>query len=99
MAKSDRITLDTFVGRHDGFVEAEVNQEIVALSIERGTCYGLNRVGSRIWQLLSTPTRVADVCAILVDEYQVDSDTCGSQVLDLLEELRAEGMIKTSEAK
>lgn len=99
MANLDRITLDTFVARNEGFVEAEVNHEIVALNIERGTCYGLNRVGSRVWQLLTTSTRVADLCVALVDEYNVDFEVCGAQVLDLLEELRAEGMIKTFEEK
>jgi hypothetical protein len=95
VANLTRLTFDTFVARCEGFVEAEVDQEIVALSVEHGTCYGLNRVGSRIWQLLATPTRVADLCATLVDEYDVDVDVCGPQVLDLLEELRAEGMITT----
>ena len=30
-------------------IDAEIDDEIVALSIEQGTCYGMNRVGSRIW--------------------------------------------------
>ena len=99
VANAARLTLDTFVTRCEGFVEAEVDQEIVALSIEHGACYGLNRVGSRIWQLLATPTRVADLCATLVDEYEVDLEVCGYQVLDLLEELRSEGMISTPSEK
>ena len=47
------LSLTTVVARRDGFVEAEIDDEIVALSIEHGTCYGLNRVGSRIWNLLA----------------------------------------------
>lgn len=79
----------------DGFIETEVNDEIVALSIERGTCYGMNRVGSRIWSLLAKPIRISDLCATLVASYRVDADVCERQVLDLLEELRAEGLIET----
>ncbi len=93
------VSIASVVTRSGGVVEAEVDGEIVALNIERGTCYGLNRVGSRIWTLLAKPTRIGDVCATLLAEYKVDPDVCEREVLDLLEELRAEGLIATLEAK
>jgi hypothetical protein len=83
----------TVVARSDGFLEAEIDNEVVALSIERGTCYGLNQVGSRIWNLLASPARIGDLCETLVAEYEVEPGVCERQVLDLLEELRAEGLI------
>jgi len=88
------------VSRSDGFIEAQIDNEVVALSIEHGTCYGLNRVGSRIWNLLAaSPARISDLCATLLTEYKVEPDVCERQVLDLLEELRAEGLIATLEQK
>lgn len=72
---------------------AEIEDEIVALSIEKGTCYGLNSVGSRIWKLLADPIRITDICAKLLTEYKVEQDVCERQVIDLLEELRAEGLV------
>jgi Coenzyme PQQ synthesis protein D (PqqD) len=81
------------VVRGEGIIEAEVDGEVVALHIDRGTCYGLNKVGSRVWQLVAAPMAIRDVCATLVSEYKVDPATCERQVLDLLEELRAEGLI------
>jgi hypothetical protein len=83
------------VVRSDGLIEAEIENEIVALNIEKGTCYGLNPVGSRIWKLLADPIRINDICEKLLSEYKVDPGTCEHQVLDLLEELRAEGLIST----
>jgi hypothetical protein len=82
-----------------GFVEAEIDDEILALSIEHGTCYGMNRVCSRIWNLMSKPIRVCDLCATLLAAYRVDLELCERQVLDLLEELRAEGLITTLDEK
>lgn len=87
------------VACRDGLIDAEIDDEIVALSIEHGTCYGMNRVGSRIWTLLARPIRICDLCAALLAEYRVDPDVCERQVLDLLEELRAEGLIATLEEK
>jgi hypothetical protein len=89
----------TVVACRDGFIEAEVDDQVVALSIEQGICYGMNRVGSRIWNLLAQPTRICDLCAALLAAYTVDPNVCERQVLDLLEELRAEGLIKTLEER
>jgi len=87
------LSLASVVVRKDGFLEAEIDNEIVALSVAQGTCYGFNRVGSRMWALLASSVRVGDLVATLLGEYQVDPDVCERQALDLLEELRAEGMI------
>jgi hypothetical protein len=83
------------VHRSDSCIEAEVDNEIVALNIETGTYYGLNRVGSHIWRLLAEPICISDLCTKLTTEYAVDAEVCERQVLDLLEALRAEGLIKT----
>jgi coenzyme PQQ synthesis protein D (PqqD) len=87
------------ITRSAGVIDAEIDREIVALSIERGICYGLNRVGSRIWNLVANPVRVAELCATLVSEYNVDLDVCERETLDLLEELRAEGLITIIDQK
>ncbi|MBI1329292.1 MAG: lasso peptide biosynthesis PqqD family chaperone [Alphaproteobacteria bacterium] len=94
MSNDPNLNTDTVIVRSDGLIEAEVDGEVVALSIDQGTCYGLNKVGSRIWALIATPMKVGDLCNQLVAEYDVDMATCERQVLDLLEELRAEKMIE-----
>ena len=99
MERLPGMSLSTVVGRQAGFVEAEVDNEIVALNVEQGTCYGLNRVGSRIWNLLACPARIDDLCTTLIGEYKVDPVVCERQVLDLLEILRAEGLISTLEQR
>ena len=93
MRNVDSLTSDSLVVLNGGLVEAEVDGEVVALSIEHGTCYGLNQVGSRIWKLIEKPIRVSELCAALLAEYKVEPDVCEREVLDLLEQLRAEGMI------
>ena len=87
------------VARNDGFIEAVVDDEILALSIEQNTCYGMNRIASRVWTLLARPIRINDLCATLLATYKVDPDVCERQVLDLLEAFRAEGLIATLEEK
>jgi hypothetical protein len=93
------LSLSAMVVRNDGLIDAEIDNELVALNIENGTCYGLNRVGSEIWRLLDAPIRISDLCATLQTDYKVEPGVCELQVLDLLEELRAEGLIATPEEK
>jgi len=89
----------TMVVRSDGIIEAEIENEIVALNVEKGTCYGMNPVGSRIWRFLADPIRIDDICAKLLAEYKVEPGACEREVLDLLEELRAEGLIQTAKER
>ena len=79
--------------RCDGMLEAEVDGEIVALHIDRGECYGMNAVASRVWELLSEPRSVAELCAVLVDEYDIDAGACESQISDYCKTLRDEGLL------
>ena len=87
------IGLDSVVARGEGIVSAAIDKEVAMLDIERGMCFGMNKVASRIWALVQEPARVSDICATLVSEYDVEESDCERQVLDLLEELRAEGLI------
>lgn len=75
-----------------------VDGELIGMSVERGACYGLNGVGTRIWELLAEPRSIANLCEQLTSEYQVDADQCMREVLDLVEEMRAEGLVNVSAA-
>lgn len=90
---------DTVVACRDDVIQSEIDGEIIALSVEQGTCYGMNQVCSRIWTLLANPMRIDDLCAALLGAYRVDPDVCEREVLNLLEELRAEGLIAVHEEK
>jgi hypothetical protein len=59
-----------------------------------GVYYGLDPVGARIWKLLEQPKSVEDLRTAIVDEYDVESAKCESDLLSLLEKLRAEGLIE-----
>jgi hypothetical protein len=75
---------------------AEVNGEVVALNVERGQCYGLNEVASRIWDMLAEPRTIDQLRDALTENYEVDAETCESEVKRLIGELQAEGLVRTS---
>jgi hypothetical protein len=87
------VSLGNLVARAGSTLSAEIDGEVVALDIARGVCYGLDAVGSRVWAIIEQPTPVESVCRTLMAEYDVDAATCEADVLALLEDLSAEGLI------
>jgi hypothetical protein len=79
-------------------VDADVNGEVVVLQTQTGVCYGLNPIGSEIWRAAKSRVRVADICAAIQRDYEVDAADCERDVLALLEILRQEAMIDIAPA-
>ena len=87
---------DVLVRNDADLLTTVVDGELIGMSVEQGACYGLNGVGTRIWDLLAEPRSIASLCEQLTDEYDVEADQCMREVLDLVEELRAEGLVNVS---
>jgi len=88
------IGVDTTLSRKGDILHAPVGiEESVMLSPETGRYYGLNSVGSRIWELLETPKTVAQLCGELCEEFEVDSQTCEGEVLKFVQDLMDNGII------
>ncbi len=79
-------------------VSCELAGEAVILHLDRGMYYGLDPVGARIWNLIQEPRRIVDVRETLLAEYEVDRDRCQADLLALIRDLRAEGLIDVRDA-
>jgi hypothetical protein len=54
----------------DELLTTVVDGELIGMSVEQGACYGLNGVGTRIWELLAEPRSIDSLCEQLVQEYR-----------------------------
>jgi hypothetical protein len=89
-----RLTDQSTLTRNDrDLLSAVVDGELVGMSVERGTCYGLNEVATRIWGLLAEPRTLSQLCEALAAEYEVDPATCRSDVESHLLEMQSAGLI------
>lgn len=77
----------------DEVLSQEVNGETVLLDLEGESYFGLNEVGTRIWQLLQAKPTVAETLSTLSDEYDVSREQLESDVSDLLIKLTDAGLI------
>jgi hypothetical protein len=78
-------------------VSCDLAGEVVILDMKDGIYYGLNAVGARIWTLLEEPRSVAEIHQTLLDEYDIDPDVCETQLLTLLTDLAAHGLVEIKE--
>jgi Coenzyme PQQ synthesis protein D (PqqD) len=68
-------------------VAREVGDEVVILDLETGTYYGLDRVGARIWSLLSAGRTLDEVRQAILAEYEVERSRLESDIDRLLVQL------------
>ncbi len=94
VTRPPQLALTDLVQWRDTPVATEVDREVVLMSLERGRCYGLGETGSTVWRKLATPIRIAELCRQLEQEYAADSAVLTADVLELLDQLRAEGLIE-----
>lgn len=75
-------------------VAADMDGETVMMRIKSGMYYGLDDIGSRIWDLITTPRQVSQVIDSLMEEYDVGRAQCQKNTLVLLNHLYEEGLIR-----
>ena len=75
-------------------VSCVLGDESAILNMKNSVYYGLNPVGTRIWSLLRQPRSVRELCDAVVREYDVQQERCERDVLDLLEEMKSEGLVE-----
>jgi Coenzyme PQQ synthesis protein D (PqqD) len=75
-------------------VAREVGGETMLLDLASGTYFGLDAVGSRVWQLIEDQgVTLAGACDILVGEYEVSREDLERDVLALAGQLVENGLI------
>src|SRR4051812_4757602 len=75
----------------------QVGGETVILDLARGSYFGLDTVGARVWRLLEEKHIVADIVAILLEEYDVDEDKLLADLAELFDTMETRGLIHRGE--
>ncbi len=76
----------------------EVEGEAILLNLENGQYYGLDEVGTRMWSLLAQHRAVEPAVRAMVDEYDVEEAEVRRDLLELVEKLAAQGLLRVDEA-
>lgn len=75
-------------------VSSDLAGETILLSMQSAMYYGLDHVGSRIWELVREPISVSEISDAIAREYDVGLPRCQAEVIEFLRELAAKGLIE-----
>lgn len=88
-----RIPDDTLIAQIDPGVSAPLGEHLMMLSIEHGAYFDFNPTAKLIWESLSTPRSMSDLCKLVADEYDVSKQQCRESVEDFIMQLKKENMV------
>ena len=92
-----KITTDTYIKRNNEVFASEIDDEVVMMNIQSGKYFGMDAIGSRIWQLVEEKIQVKEIIAQLLEEYDVTEEQCHSDVLEFLNELYEQNLVQVTE--
>jgi len=84
------------ISRQTGIVFNKLDDEIVMMSVKNGEYYGLDNIGSRIWEIIEKPVSVRQIADILKVEYAVSESQCKNDVNEFLDILLKKELIQVS---
>jgi hypothetical protein len=83
---------DTVVTHAAGLVASNLDEKKVMMNIVSGKYFGLDSIGSRIWDLTEKPHTVRELVSELLKEYDVDENICRQDVLAFINKLYDQGL-------
>ncbi len=79
-------------------ISQEVSGETVLLDLESENYFGLDEVGTRIWQLIKETSDLQAIYNTLLQEYEVEEERLQADLGALLGEIAGLGLITLKEA-
>lgn len=74
----------------------ELSGETVLLNLKTEQYFGLDEVGTRIWQLIVAASTPETIVSRLLEEYEVEAERVRADVERLVGELRAAGLVASA---
>ena len=90
------LTPDTVVRRAPNAVEAEVGGLKVMLDVDAGNYYGLDAVGTHVWELLAEPRPLGAIVDGLTARYEVGREEAEAATRAFVGDLVARGLAEAA---
>jgi len=93
------VSKDSVVVAVKSQVSCQVDGETVVLHFDKGLYFGLNEVGTLVWNQIRQPRKVQEICDAILREYEVPAEQCERDLFTLLEDLSEKGLIEVRDAQ
>ncbi|MFA0833866.1 MAG: PqqD family peptide modification chaperone [Methanobacterium formicicum] len=68
-------------------VSCDLGGETAMLDMKEGIYYGLNEMGTIIWEFIQEPVTLQEIVDKILGEYEVDEETCFADLVELIEQM------------
>ena len=92
------LTMESIIVASRDQVASRVAGETVILSLSKERYFGVNGVGSSIWDMIQSPVRLAEVKEMLLRRYAVADAECEADLLRWIEHLSSQGLVEVNPA-
>ena len=75
-------------------VSCDIGNQMAILNLKSGIYYGLDSVGSRVWELVQTPRRMEELEAKLLAEFDVQPGKLQPELRGLCQSMSDAGLIE-----
>jgi hypothetical protein len=89
-----QLTMDDRVVVAADVVHRKIGEETVLIGMDAGIYYGLDTMGTFIWKCLVEDGRLRFAYDRVLAEYEVGPEQLARDLLDLVEELRTQGLVE-----
>lgn len=72
----------------------KLGKESVILNLDSEQYFGLDEIGTRIWEVLKQEGSTEKALSVLLEEYNVAEEVLRKDIEDLIEELKKEKILK-----
>jgi|SRR5579863_4925643 hypothetical protein len=93
------ISRDSVVVAVKSQVSCQVDGETVVLHFDKGLYFGLNEVGTLIWNQVQHPRKVREIRDAILREYEVPHEQCERDLFTLLQQLSEKGLVEVRDAQ
>jgi hypothetical protein len=82
-----KLTDNSLLIRNSDLIGADMDGEMVMMSINKGVYYGINGVGSRIWALLENEISITTITQMICAEYAVNAPQLQTDLIVFIKEM------------
>lgn len=76
-------------------LSSKIDEEIILMSIKADSYFGIDPIGSLVWEILSKqPLTTNEIVQIMMEDYNVDEETCRADIQAFINDMYAKKLIE-----
>ena len=97
MKRTLKLDLSTIIKQSTGIITQNLEEDTVMANIDSGRYFGVDSTAKFIWEQLATAITVENICKKVLEEYDIDTETCEREVLLFVQKLADENLLEFEE--